>query len=111
MADFVQCKGEDHLKELMGNGKSTIAYFTADWCGPCQALKSKIKEDNLLTTYPDCQIVLVDVDEHGELAEKMEVEAMPTLKLFDKEGKKCGDDLVGPKYDEVKAKAQSMSSK
>lgn len=61
--------------------------FTATWCGPC-----KIFERQVLST-PEGKEALkqviylpVDVDEHGEMAERFEITGVPTGVLVKPEG-------------------------
>jgi thiol:disulfide interchange protein len=62
---------ESASAEARRTGKPVFAYFTAEWCGPCQQLKS--------TTWADANVeaalqyyvpVRVDVDQQPELARR-----------------------------------------
>ena len=59
--------------------------FYADWCGPCKMIAPILAE---LSTELDgsADIVKVNVDEEGTLAQRFDVMSIPTLILF-KEGK------------------------
>ncbi len=77
------------------NGHPTIIEFYADWCEICQEmapalLKIKGKYDNKI------DIVLLNVDNQKwlDLIEKYEVNGIPQLNLFDKDGV-MQDKLVG----------------
>lgn len=66
------------------SGKLFLAYFTATWCGPCQAMKKR--------TWPDADVeqwvrenavaVAIDVDKHQDVAQANSINAMPTMVLF-----------------------------
>jgi thiol-disulfide isomerase/thioredoxin len=56
-----------------------VLYFTAEWCGPCQALKPAVAA---VARDAPCDVVLVDVDAHGALAEAHGVGRVPTLRVL-----------------------------
>lgn len=62
--------------------------FYADWCGPCKMIAPILSE---LSTELDgsADIVKVNVDEEGTLAQRFDVMSIPTLILF-KDGKPVG---------------------
>lgn len=66
--------------EEIGKPRVTVVDFFATWCGPCKAIAPKIVEFS--DTYKDVYFCKVDVDQLPAVAEKMEVSAMPTFKLF-----------------------------
>ncbi|NLW14660.1 MAG: thioredoxin [Erysipelothrix sp.] len=59
--------------------------FYADWCGPCKMI-APILKDVQEELGSKVKIVKVDVDADGELAQRFDVMAIPTLVLF-KDGK------------------------
>ena len=62
--------------------------FYADWCGPCKMISPILKElSGELEGSAD--IVKVNVDEEGTLAQRFDVMSIPTLILF-KDGKPVG---------------------
>jgi thiol-disulfide isomerase/thioredoxin len=50
-------------------------YFTASWCPPCQLMH------RMLEKHPDlkAQLEILDVDEHEALAERYDIDAVPTF--------------------------------
>lgn len=50
-------------------------YFTASWCPPCQLVH------RMLARHPDlaARLEVIDVDEHEALADRYEVQAVPTF--------------------------------
>jgi thioredoxin 1 len=66
--------------------------FWAVWCGPCRAIAPSL--DAIATEFAGkATIVKVNVDEESEIAQRYNVQSIPTLAIF-KEGKLV-DQLVG----------------
>lgn len=64
-----------------GNGKTVLADFYADWCGPCRRFAP------VLATFADqhrdtLTVVKVNVDKNRELAAKYGVSGIPAIFLF-----------------------------
>lgn len=65
--------------------------FYADWCGPCKMVAPVLEQ--LKTKYAGkLDIIKVDVDVEGSLAQKYGVMSIPTLILF-KDGKPVGQTM------------------
>jgi thioredoxin 1 len=55
--------------------------FWAEWCGPCKAIAPILKDID--AEYSNFVLVAkVDIDQHGDLAQKYNVMTIPTLILF-----------------------------
>jgi hypothetical protein len=74
--------------EAQRTRKPMMAYFTASWCGYCQ--------DMHRTTWSDKRVeqalgnyvpVMIDVDEHADLARRFNISAMPSYAVLDEQGK------------------------
>lgn len=74
--------------EATSSGKPMLAYFTADWCGPCHAMKG--------TTWADAEVeaalrayvpVRVDVDLNTPVAMQYNARTIPKFAVLDGEGK------------------------
>jgi thioredoxin-like negative regulator of GroEL len=80
--DFAAAKSESALRH-----KPIMAYFTADWCGPCQSLKRTIWADvaveKALRSYVPVEI---NIDQHPDLAREYGADAIPKFVVLDQAG-------------------------
>jgi len=88
----------ENFNEIIKSGL-TLVDFYADWCGPCKMLSPIIEE--VAVELNDLKIIKVNVDEHGDIAQKYGVMSIPTLILF-KDGNEI-DKSIGfmPKEDMI----------
>lgn len=81
-------KTEDFDNIIKNSKVPVLVDFYADWCGPCKRLtpilESKQKEKN------NFKLLKINVDNHGDLAQKFDVQGIPHVLLF-KDGKKSGE--------------------
>lgn len=75
-----QLATKDEFDTAIVQNALVVIDFTAEWCGPCQALAPKIEA--LAKEMPDVFFFKVDVDENEDTAEEYEVSAMPTFLYF-----------------------------
>jgi thioredoxin len=71
---------KDNFNELI-NEEKVLVQFHATWCGPCKMLMpitKGIAEEEIV------KVVMVDIDENIELAQKYNIMSVPTLILFSK---------------------------
>ena len=72
----------DELDEIIieNKDKLVLLYFGASWCGPCHKLKDKLKDEKLMSNFPElcCIYIDIDNDEFSELCEKYDVQSLPT---------------------------------
>lgn len=85
---------EDVVKtSLVSNGMPTIVDFTATWCPPCRKMKPIFHK--LASEFRgEINFVSIDIDENPELAEKYQVQAVPTFVFLDEEGNE-GNRITG----------------
>ena len=81
------------LHQMVSNGKPSIVDFTASWCGPCQRMKPIFYslEDDFKDEY---NFISIDIDENPELANKYQVQAVPTFVFLDADGNE-GNRITG----------------
>lgn len=82
---------ENFASEVIASDKPVLVDFWATWCPPCR-MQSPIV-DELAEERADIKVGKVNVDEQPELAEKFDVQNIPTLIIF--KGGKAVKVLVG----------------
>ena len=67
-------------EEIASEGKVLIDFF-ATWCGPCVMLTPIIEQ--VEREHPELKVLKVDVDENPDIAGLFNVEAIPTLLVYE----------------------------
>jgi len=74
------------LKDVLTNGKPTLAEFGWRECDPCKRMKPVLEE--LAVEYKDrLNVVIVEVYEHMDLSRQYNIMTIPTQIVFDRSGK------------------------
>ncbi|WP_143317327.1 thioredoxin [Clostridium sp. HBUAS56017] len=68
-------------EEVLNSKGVVVVDFFATWCAPCKML-SPILEELQTEMCESVKIVKLDVDESGEIANKYQVQNIPTIKIF-----------------------------
>ncbi|GAB7142784.1 thioredoxin family protein [Mycobacterium riyadhense] len=62
----------------------TVVHFTAQWCGPCDAVRRVV--DQVCGDLTDVAHVEIDIDANPVAAKRLSVLSLPTTFIFDAEG-------------------------
>ncbi|HBS91467.1 MAG TPA: thioredoxin, partial [Erysipelotrichaceae bacterium] len=81
---------EKEFADAIASGVVLVDFY-ADWCGPCKMI-APILKDMAKQYEGKLEIIKVDVDVEGGLAQKYGVMSIPTLILF-KDGKPVGQTM------------------
>ncbi len=79
-------KTSPHLRSLLldvgvHTGETTVLHFSAEWCGPCAAVRRVVRQ---VLDGADGPVELeVDIDAHPDLARTMGVLSLPTTFVLD----------------------------
>ncbi|GAB2282351.1 Cytoplasmic thioredoxin isoenzyme 2 [Dionaea muscipula] len=89
-----------HYNSVRATNQLLVVDFSASWCAPCKLIEPAFNA--MATQFPDVSFAKIDVDELPDVAQEMNVQAMPTFVLM-KQGKEV-DRVVGAKKDELERK-------
>ena len=91
MAEVTTYTSEDLKLENLSRNPLVLVDFWASWCGPCRMMAPIVEE--LAAETDGVVFAKLNVDEYGEAAIGLGIQAIPTLILF-KDGK-VADRAVG----------------
>ena len=69
------------FKELVSGATPVLIDFYADWCGPCKMLAPTLKEVKAQLG-DQIKLLKIDVDRNQALAQKLGVQGVPTLMIY-----------------------------
>lgn len=71
------------FNDVINSEVPVLVDFYATWCGPCKIMTPILQE--LKTTVGDrANIIKIDVDKNGEVAQALGIQGVPTLMIFQK---------------------------
>lgn len=68
---------------IKSNDTPMVVDFWAEWCGPCKTIAPVLSEIATEQT-GKLTVAKLNVDEHGDIAQRYNVMSIPTLLVFDK---------------------------
>lgn len=81
MATPVHITAQNFDSEVVQSGTPVLVDFWAAWCGPCRLIAPIVEE--VAREYDGAlKVAKLDVDELPELANRYQVQSIPTLALF-----------------------------
>jgi len=75
--------GKTSFKELINSDIPVLIDFYADWCGPCHAM-TPIIEQLKSELGEKVKILKIDVDNNQAIANKLNIQSIPTVMIFQK---------------------------
>lgn len=81
MANLKEVDEKNFEAEVLKSDKPVVVDFWAEWCGPCRALAPVLEEISTELS-GKANIVKVNVDKAGVLAQKYGIRGIPTLIFF-----------------------------
>ncbi len=91
MSEYIVYPDEKEWNALIEEYPLVLVDFWANWCAPCKMLAPVI--DRLAEQYAGrVKVAKIDIDEHSALAERYDIQSIPTILLF-KDGKVTARDV------------------
>ncbi|THU46920.1 hypothetical protein C4D60_Mb09t10040 [Musa balbisiana] len=97
-------KWNQHWQSHLASNKLMVIDFSLSSCGPCRYIEPEINA--MAARYTEIEFVKIDVNKLMEVAEKWDVQVVPTFVLV-KRGKEVGR-VVGADKEELEEKIQQQ---
>ncbi len=81
MSKVIEINDSQFKQEVIDEDNPVLAYFWANWCGPCRLVSPSISW--LAENYQDrLKVVKLEVDPNPKTVTSYKVEGVPALRLF-----------------------------
>jgi thiol-disulfide isomerase/thioredoxin len=87
-------------------GQPAIVHFSADWCGPCGAVRRVV--DEVCAELPGVSHVEIDLDANPTAARQLSVLSLPTTFIFDGDGRQRYRTSGVPKAADLRSALQPL---
>jgi len=77
---MIEANDQTFQSEVLDADQPVLVDFSAAWCGPCKMQKPVLEKFS--ADHPELKVVMVDVDASPRVAQQHQVQAIPTLILF-----------------------------
>ena len=81
MGNVLEVTDNSFETEVLKSKVPVLVDFWAPWCAPCRAI-APIVEELSSEMAGKVKVVKVNIDDHTEVASKLGIRSIPTLKLF-----------------------------
>ncbi|CAM9265319.1 unnamed protein product [Heterosigma akashiwo] len=106
MAKVIQGTEELDLQLTEAGDKLVLLYFSAVWCGPCMTMGPVVETMAGDSKYENVVFIKVDVDENEDIAERYDIEAMPTFKFI--KGGEVVETVIGANHNALQSKLEAV---
>src|SRR5688572_2513787 len=92
MKATIQINESNFETEVLNSTQPVIVDFYADWCGPCKMIVPAL-EEIAGELQGKAKVAKVNVDDHAALAQRYNIQSLPTLLYF--QGGEVVNQLIG----------------
>jgi thioredoxin 1 len=79
--DLLEITSDNFQGTVLENEKPVLVDFWAEWCGPCRTI-APVVEQIAKERGADLVVGKLNVDEHGAIAQRYNVQGIPFIGLF-----------------------------
>ncbi len=70
------------IDNVLSNNRVVFLFFTAEWCGPCISFLETFRNVAMELSRPEVYFGRVDVDKYYSIAERYNIERIPSIAVF-----------------------------